>query len=262
VGRNIPLPLAKQPPFKYVPVLPELLFFYFLPLHTFCLPPPSRQTFQLSMGRFGLTSIADRIRSGARAHAVGRESPRNNSSVPPASSLSDDQPTALEAQNVDEKRSTNKRSRRNQNNNNRDVNNKSEKPQVSPPLERTSSTSNSQAHGSGDPPSLDEPQPPDIVPKRSIPTRIREGCIRFWRHTKNAILRSYINILLVFVPIGIAAEFAHLRPEIVFAMNAIAIIPLAGLLTHATESVAVRLGDTLGALLNVSFGNAVELIIL
>lgn len=49
--------------------------------------------------------------------------------------------------------------------------------------------------------------------------------------------------------------------ELVFSMNAIAIIPLAGLLSHATESVAVRLGDTLGALLNVSFGNAVELIL-
>ncbi|KAL8698100.1 MAG: hypothetical protein Q9224_002007, partial [Gallowayella concinna] len=44
-------------------------------------------------------------------------------------------------------------------------------------------------------------------------------------------------------------------------MNAIAIIPLAGMLAFATESVAHRLGDTLGALLNVSFGNAVELII-
>jgi len=53
-----------------------------------------------------------------------------------------------------------------------------------------------------------------------------------------------------------------LSPTIIFAMNAIAIIPLAGLLTHATETVAASLGDTLGALLNVSFGNAVELIIL
>ena len=44
-------------------------------------------------------------------------------------------------------------------------------------------------------------------------------------------------------------------------MNAIAIIPLAGLLSHATESVAASMGDTWGALLNVSFGNAVELII-
>jgi Ca2+:H+ antiporter len=44
-------------------------------------------------------------------------------------------------------------------------------------------------------------------------------------------------------------------------MNAVAIIPLAGILSHATECVASRLGDTIGALLNVTFGNAVELII-
>jgi Ca2+:H+ antiporter len=52
-----------------------------------------------------------------------------------------------------------------------------------------------------------------------------------------------------------------LSPAIVFSMNAIAIIPLAGLLAHATEAVAARVGDALGALLNVSFGNAVELIL-
>jgi len=48
---------------------------------------------------------------------------------------------------------------------------------------------------------------------------------------------------------------------VVFAMNAIAIVPLAGLLSHATESVASQLGDTVGALMNITFGNAVELII-
>ena len=69
-------------------------------------------------------------------------------------------------------------------------------------------------------------------------------------------------MLLVFVPLGVASHVAHLNPNIVFAMNAVAVIPLAGLLTYATESVAHPLGDTLGALLNVSFGNAVELIIL
>ncbi|KAL8388879.1 hypothetical protein RB595_008994 [Gaeumannomyces hyphopodioides] len=72
---------------------------------------------------------------------------------------------------------------------------------------------------------------------------------------------SYLNLLLVFVPVGIASHFAHLSGGIVFSMNAIAIIPLAGLLSHATESVAARLGDTIGALMNVTFGNAVELII-
>jgi Ca2+:H+ antiporter len=93
------------------------------------------------------------------------------------------------------------------------------------------------------------------------PTRIKDGSIRFLRHTKNALIHSYINVMLVFVPIGIAAKLAHLQPEIVFSMNAIAIIPLAGLLAHATEVVAARVGDALGALLNVSFGNAVELIL-
>lgn len=86
--------------------------------------------------------------------------------------------------------------------------------------------------------------------------------IRFWRTAKSIILSSWLNILLVFVPAGIAVQAAGVNPTIVFALNAIAIIPLAGLLSHATESVASRMGDTVGALMNVTFGNAVELIIL
>ncbi|KAM0147333.1 hypothetical protein ACHAQE_001134 [Botrytis cinerea] len=85
--------------------------------------------------------------------------------------------------------------------------------------------------------------------------------IRFWLTGKHIILSSVINILLVFVPVGIVAYAIDLSPGIIFAMNAIAIIPLAGLLSHATESVAKRMGDTIGALMNVTFGNAVELII-
>ncbi|KAL8947310.1 MAG: hypothetical protein Q9222_006397 [Ikaeria aurantiellina] len=85
---------------------------------------------------------------------------------------------------------------------------------------------------------------------------------RFYDTVKKICLSSWVNVLLVFVPVGIAVNFAGVNPTIIFAMNAIAIIPLAGMLAYATESVAHRLGDTLGALLNVSFGNAVELIIL
>ncbi|KAK4247217.1 Sodium/calcium exchanger protein-domain-containing protein [Corynascus novoguineensis] len=85
---------------------------------------------------------------------------------------------------------------------------------------------------------------------------------RFWLTTKAVLLSSKINVLLVFVPVGIVvAQFHSLSPAIIFAMNAVAIVPLAGLLSFATESVAHRLGDSLGALLNVTFGNAVELII-
>ncbi|RKF54206.1 putative vacuolar calcium ion transporter protein [Erysiphe neolycopersici] len=79
---------------------------------------------------------------------------------------------------------------------------------------------------------------------------------------KSIIFASYLNVLLIFVPAGIAVKIANLDPRIVFGVNATAIIPLAGLLSHATESVAQRMGDTVGALMNVTFGNAVELIIL
>ncbi|KAJ5618611.1 hypothetical protein N7528_006722 [Penicillium herquei] len=91
--------------------------------------------------------------------------------------------------------------------------------------------------------------------------RMRNGSGRFYNHTKDALFHSWVNVLLVFVPVGIAVKAAGLSPDVVFAMNAVAIIPLAGLLSHATESVASRLGDTIGALINVTFGNAVELII-
>jgi Ca2+/H+ antiporter len=84
---------------------------------------------------------------------------------------------------------------------------------------------------------------------------------RFFNVIWNVLASSWINVLLVFVPVGIAVHFAGLSDGVVFAMNAIAIVPLAGLLAHATESVAKRLGDTVGALMNVTFGNAVELII-
>lgn len=89
--------------------------------------------------------------------------------------------------------------------------------------------------------------------------------LRFYKHFKDAIFHSWINLLLVFVPVGLALEYAPLpgeiKPTVVFSLNAVAIIPLAGLLAHATESVASSMGDTWASLLNVTFGNAVELII-
>ncbi|KAL5340970.1 Sodium/calcium exchanger protein-domain-containing protein [Aspergillus crustosus] len=97
--------------------------------------------------------------------------------------------------------------------------------------------------------------------KPGLGPRMRDGSVRFVRHTKTALCHSWINLLLVFVPVGIVVEAIGLSPTIIFAMNAVAIIPLAGILSHATENVASRMGDTIGALLNVTFGNAVELII-
>jgi len=90
----------------------------------------------------------------------------------------------------------------------------------------------------------------------------RNLLVSFFFTIKDILFSSPVNILLVFVPVGIAVKAVNMSAGIIFAMNAIAIVPLAGLLSHATESVAKRLGDTVGALMNVTFGNAVELIIL
>src|SRR5215208_4122577 len=68
--------------------------------------------------------------------------------------------------------------------------------------------------------------------------------------------------LLVFVPVVFIAE--HARPEahtMLFILSVLAIVPLAGLLSRATEAVAARTGDTVGGLLNATLGNLTELVI-
>ncbi len=93
--------------------------------------------------------------------------------------------------------------------------------------------------------------------------RIAALVVSFLLTTKKILLHSWLNVFLVFVPAGIiVGAIPGIPPAVVFSLNAIAIIPLAGLLSYATEIVAHRMGDSIGALLNITFGNAVELIIL
>src|SRR5258705_10256885 len=70
-----------------------------------------------------------------------------------------------------------------------------------------------------------------------------------------------LAILLLFVPAAIAAEFLHASPVIIFALSALAIVPLSGYLGRATEEIAAYTGPTLGGLLNATLGNLAELII-
>lgn len=74
-------------------------------------------------------------------------------------------------------------------------------------------------------------------------------------------LVDYVNVLLVFVPIGIVAGVTEWDPVTVFILNFLAIIPLASVLSFATEEISAKLGEALGGLLNATFGNAVELIV-
>jgi Ca2+:H+ antiporter len=68
-------------------------------------------------------------------------------------------------------------------------------------------------------------------------------------------------VLLIFVPISLAAEYLHWGTMPIFVTSALAIIPLAIWLSTATEEVALVTGPSIGGLLNAVFGNATELII-
>jgi Ca2+:H+ antiporter len=79
----------------------------------------------------------------------------------------------------------------------------------------------------------------------------------FQNQLKNTLFNSWINILLIAAPIGIALHFTPVNesaPVAIFVINFIAIIPLAALLSYATEEIALRVGETLGGLLNATFG--------
>jgi Ca2+:H+ antiporter len=67
--------------------------------------------------------------------------------------------------------------------------------------------------------------------------------------------------LTVFIPAAIALKLANADPTIVFFASALGVIPTAALMGRATEELAARSGPGIGGFLNVTFGNAPELII-
>lgn len=81
------------------------------------------------------------------------------------------------------------------------------------------------------------------------------------RVVKEMLLSSSLNILMLCVPLGFAARYAEWGAVPVFILNFLALIPLALLLGDVTEDLAVRFGDTVGGLLNATFGNVVEMIL-
>jgi Ca2+:H+ antiporter len=70
-----------------------------------------------------------------------------------------------------------------------------------------------------------------------------------------------VHYLGVFIPVAIALELAHADPILVFSAAALGVIPCAAVMGEATEAIAAKTGPGIGGLLNVTFGNAPELII-
>lgn len=73
---------------------------------------------------------------------------------------------------------------------------------------------------------------------------------------------NLMNALLVFVPVAMLMEWVFHAPAMwIFLVACLGIIPLAGMMGHATEEIAEHVGEGLGGLMNATFGNAAELII-
>src|SRR5215208_6445490 len=68
-------------------------------------------------------------------------------------------------------------------------------------------------------------------------------------------------MLTPFIPLAVVLEAAHASAGLIFAVAALGIIPTAALMGLATEELAARSGPGIGGLLNVTFGNAPEIII-
>jgi Ca2+:H+ antiporter len=75
-------------------------------------------------------------------------------------------------------------------------------------------------------------------------------------------MKPSMNWFFVFMPVAVALEHVEGTPApLIFFSAALAILPIASMIVRATEQIASRVGDTIGGLLNATFGNAPELII-
>ncbi|KAE8352706.1 plasma membrane calcium-transporting ATPase [Aspergillus coremiiformis] len=82
-----------------------------------------------------------------------------------------------------------------------------------------------------------------------------------WHAVQVTLLSSYTNVMLIFVVLGILSGARGWDPSAVFMLNFLAIFPLASLLSFATEELSKSVGQTVGGLINATFGNAVEMIV-
>jgi len=85
-------------------------------------------------------------------------------------------------------------------------------------------------------------------------TKAEKGAVANW-------LRPSLNWLLAFLPVAVGLEHWGPSPVLVFFAAALALVPIASWIVHATEQLASHTGDAVGGLLNGTFGNAPEIII-
>jgi Ca2+:H+ antiporter len=97
---------------------------------------------------------------------------------------------------------------------------------------------------------------------RSNPNSRWGHWVRDFVHASKITLgQSYTNWVLFCVPLGLVAGAQGWNPSAVFLINFVALFPLSFLLAFSTEELAKSVGQTVGGLVNATFGNALEMIV-
>eukprot|EP01025_Chloroclados_australasicus_P064689 TRINITY_DN8677_c1_g1_i3.p2 TRINITY_DN8677_c1_g1~~TRINITY_DN8677_c1_g1_i3.p2 ORF type:complete len:329 (+),score=32.95 TRINITY_DN8677_c1_g1_i3:79-987(+) len=89
----------------------------------------------------------------------------------------------------------------------------------------------------------------------------KEGWGELFVGNKEVFLNSKLNILLILIPFAACAKYLGWGDGALFVLSLLALCPLAERLGYLTEQLALHTNETLGGLLNVTFGNAPELIV-
>ena len=82
-----------------------------------------------------------------------------------------------------------------------------------------------------------------------------------WEFIHDMILGKTVSVLLIAMPFAFLAHCLEWGPQWVFWLNFLTMIPLASILGDFTEEVAAQTNQTLGGLINATFGNAVEVVV-
>jgi Ca2+:H+ antiporter len=96
---------------------------------------------------------------------------------------------------------------------------------------------------------------------RDAPGRAASSVPRFVEPRFLLSSEGWPYLLVPFIPIAVVLDLAHAGAVGIFFTSALGVIPTAALMGRATEELAARAGPGIGGLLNVTFGNAPELII-
>lgn len=97
--------------------------------------------------------------------------------------------------------------------------------------------------------------------KESNVPRSSKKEITFWSGAHEIILGGPINVLLIFVPCALVSNVMNMPEGLTFSLSLLGLAPMAERLGFVTEQLALHTNESIGGLLNATFGNATELIV-